>query len=68
MPYPRMGRTERLTIRLRPKDATRLTAAARARGVARTVIIEELVRTLPESPTHGAAGTEHSSVLDKTTP
>jgi hypothetical protein len=48
MPYPRMGRTERLTIRLRPEDAARLQAAAQARGVAQTAIVEELIRTLPE--------------------
>jgi hypothetical protein len=48
MAYPRMGRTKQLTIRLRPDTAVRLAAVARSRGVAQTVIIEELIHTLPE--------------------
>jgi hypothetical protein len=48
MAYPRMGRTKQLTIRLRPETAARLAAVARSRGVTQTVIIEELIHTLPE--------------------
>ena len=47
MAYPKMGRTKQLTIRLRPEDAHVLAAVAQSRGVAQTVIVEELIRTLP---------------------
>ena len=50
MPYPKMGRTKQLTLRLKPEDAAQLAATAQARGVAQTVVVEELIRTLPEAP------------------
>ena len=50
MPYPKMGRTKQVSLRLRPEDYARLVSAARERRLTQTQLLEELVHGLPEAP------------------
>jgi uncharacterized protein (DUF1778 family) len=46
----RLGRTERLTVRLTPDTAARLAYAAEQRRLSQTDVLEQLLMALPAMP------------------